>query len=196
MSDKSTAKKQLILERSRDLFCKMGYQQVTMKDVVDACGISRGGLYLYYGNTHDLFLDVLEMENAGLGDENEFMSHIPEDASAAKIIGHFLKEEKKEILDMTDTLTVATYEFFFKHFMDAETNPLRRNFDTSVEILASLILRGIENGELYDVDPRTAARNVLFLTEGMKIAARTMDIDKTIIDQQLMYIIDTLMVTE
>ena len=196
MSDKSTAKKQLILEKSRELFCKNGYQSVTMKDVVEACNISRGGLYLYFSNTHDIFLEVLAMENEGLGDENDFMSKIPEDASAAKIIGYFLKEEKKEILNRTDSLTVATYEFFFKHFMSAQENPLRKNFDTSVEILASLILRGIENGELYDVDPRTAARNILFLTEGMKIAARTMDIEKKIIDQQLMYIIDTLMVTE
>ncbi len=196
MSDKSNAKKQLILERSRELFCKNGYQQVTMKDVVEACGISRGGLYLYYNNTHDIFLEVLAMENDGLGDEKDFMSRIPNDASAAKIIGYFLKEEKKEILNKTDSLTVATYEFFFKHFMPAGENPLRKNFDTSVEILGSLILRGIENGELYDVDPRTAARNILFLTEGMKIAARTMDIEKKIIDQQLMYIIDTLMVTE
>ena len=60
MGDKSTQKKQYIIEKAKEVFAKRGYKDVTMKDIVDACGISRGGLYLYFGNTKDLFEAVLE----------------------------------------------------------------------------------------------------------------------------------------
>lgn len=47
MGEKSAHKKQFIVETARQVFVEKGYKDVTMKDIVDACGISRGGLYLY-----------------------------------------------------------------------------------------------------------------------------------------------------
>ena len=51
MSDKSVQKKKHILDTARKVFQEKGYKQVTMKDIVDACEISRGGLYLYFSST-------------------------------------------------------------------------------------------------------------------------------------------------
>lgn len=51
MGEKSTQKRQFILETAKKIFMEKGYKSVTMKDVVEACGISRGGLYLYFGST-------------------------------------------------------------------------------------------------------------------------------------------------
>lgn len=41
MGDKSTQKKQYIIEKAKEVFAKRGYKDVTMKDIVDACGISQ-----------------------------------------------------------------------------------------------------------------------------------------------------------
>ncbi len=46
MSEKSAQKKKYIVETARGVFTEKGYKNVTMKDIVEACGISRGGLYL------------------------------------------------------------------------------------------------------------------------------------------------------
>ena len=62
MSDKSIQKKRYILETARTVFKEKGYKNVTMKDIVDACQISRGGLYLYFPNTREIFLEVLKLE--------------------------------------------------------------------------------------------------------------------------------------
>ena len=64
MSDKSAQKKRYIVEAARKVFMEKGYKQVTMKDIVDACGISRGGLYLYFQNTGEVFEEVLKLEQA------------------------------------------------------------------------------------------------------------------------------------
>ena len=51
MGEKSVQKKQYILETARKVFAEKGYKNVTMKDIVEACEISRGGLYLYFDST-------------------------------------------------------------------------------------------------------------------------------------------------
>ena len=62
MSDKSVQKKKYILETARRVFGEKGYGCVTMKDIVEACGISRGGLYLYFDSTEQILLEILQME--------------------------------------------------------------------------------------------------------------------------------------
>ena len=58
MGDKSAQKKKLIVERARRVFMEKGYKEVTMKDIVEECDISRGGLYLYFQNTREVFEEV------------------------------------------------------------------------------------------------------------------------------------------
>ena len=62
MSDKSVQKRKFILETARNVFAEKGFRSVTMKDIVEACEISRGGLYLYFSSTEEIFLEVLSME--------------------------------------------------------------------------------------------------------------------------------------
>ncbi len=62
MSDKSEQKKKYILETARKVFIEKGFKNVTMKDIVEACDISRGGLYLYFGSTREIFQEVLQLE--------------------------------------------------------------------------------------------------------------------------------------
>ena len=52
MGERSLQKKQFILEKAREVFVEKGFRSVTMKDIVDACEISRGGLYLYFSLIH------------------------------------------------------------------------------------------------------------------------------------------------
>ena len=51
MGEKSVQKKRYIVETARKVFVEKGFKKVTMKDIVEACDISRGGLYLYFENT-------------------------------------------------------------------------------------------------------------------------------------------------
>ena len=60
MGEKSLQKKKYIIETAKKVFVKKGFKSVTMKDIVEACEISRGGLYLYFNSTEELFNAVLE----------------------------------------------------------------------------------------------------------------------------------------
>ena len=191
MGERSLQKKQFILEKAREVFVEKGFRGVTMKDIVEACGISRGGLYLYYADTEALFLDVLAAESEKT--EDVFAEHVGENASAAEILAVFLKEQKKEILGSRKTLAAAAYEYAFAN---PKSTALKKRFNNGVAVLEKLIRMGIEGGTFYDVDARTAAKNVMYVLEGLKIAAVTMGITGETIDGELYLLMQGLIAEE
>lgn len=194
MGEKSVQKKQFILETARKIFMEKGYKDVTMKDIVEACGISRGGLYLYFNSTKDIFAEVLKMEN----DETEDApsGDIQEDAAASDILALFLKEQKRELLRKKNSLTVAAYEFFFENKVAKKDNVLRTRFDDAVAVIEELITAGVESGEFYCEDPFGCARNIMYVLEGLKVTAQTVGISEKAVDDELLYIMQGLVVEE
>lgn len=191
MGEKSIQKRQYILEQARKVFMEKGYKNVTMKDVVEACDISRGGLYLYFGSTEELFLEVLKQEADEADDV--FSARITKNDTAADILTLFLKEQKKELLQKKNTLTVAVYEYFFSH-KEEKDNMLRRQFDDGVKVIEKLIGAGIASGEFYCENPRGAASNIMYVLEGLKINSQTMGITEEMVDEQLLYLMEGLIV--
>ncbi len=191
MSEKSGQKKQYIVDTARGVFVEKGYKNVTMKDIVDACGISRGGLYLYFSNTQELFLEVLGADGAEPGEVEELFG---ENAFASDILALFLKEQKKELLRRKNNLTMAVYEYFFAHKVPKKDNPLKKKFDMAVRIVEKLIEAGVENGEFYCEDAKGAARNIMYVLEGLKIASQTRGITEETVDREILYIMQGLII--
>ena len=194
MGEKSLQKKKYILETARKVFMEKGYKNVTMKDIVEACDISRGGLYLYFNSTAEIFREVLHMESEEADDV--FSDSIREDATATEILAPFLKEQKKELLSKKDNLAIATYEYYFGEDVPKKDNILKRQFDSAVKIIEKLIETGVENGEFYCEDCRSAARNIMFLLEGLKISAHTIGVTPEMVDRELLFILNGLGVEE
>lgn len=190
MGEKSLLKKEYILQKAREVFAEKGYRAVTMKDVVDACQISRGGLYLYFDSTKELFLAVLKKESEEADDT--FSREIREDATAADILTLFLKEQKKELLRKKNTLTVAIYEFFFCYQVPKKENALRQQFDAAVKVLEVLLKSGVENGEFVCASPKAMARHIMLILEGLKIASCSMGITEEMIDEELVVIMQSI----
>lgn len=192
MGEKSAQKKQYILDTARKVFVEKGYKSVTMKDIVEACAISRGGLYLYFDSTEQILLEILQMEAQETDDV--FTVQISEEDTAADILTLFLKEQKKELLQKKNNLTVAVYEYFFAHKSTDKNNMLRKQFDAGVKVLEKLIEMGIASGEFYCENPKGAASNIMYVLEGMKINAQTFGITEKMVDEQLLYIMQGLIV--
>jgi len=190
MGEKSLQKKEYILEKAKQVFAEKGYRTVTMKDIVDACEISRGGLYLYFDSTKQLFEAVLQKESQETDDV--FSREIKDDATAADILTLFLKEQKKELLRKKNTLTVAIYEFFFENQVPKKENTLRQQFDDAVKVLEILIKTGVKSGEFVCDNPKAMARNIMFVLEGLKIASCATGITEETINKELVIIMQGL----
>ena len=187
MGEKSIQKKKYILETARKVFMEKGYKKVTMKDIVDACGISRGGLYLYFDSTSQIFAEVLKLESQETDDL--FSRNIGEDATASDILVLFLKEQKRELLRREDTLTQAVYEYHFENHFSGKNNVLKKQFDSAVKVLERLIAVGVESGEFYCSDCKGTARNIMYVLEGLKISAQTIGLTEAAVDKEIVYIL-------
>ena len=190
MGEKSIQKRKYILETARKVFVEKGFKRVTMKDIVEACDISRGGLYLYFESTSQIFLEVLKLESEETDDV--FSDSITEDATAADILVLFLQEQKKELLRKEDTLTQAIYEVYIETQPNKKENVLRKQFEEAVKIIEKLIEAGVDSGEFYCEDCKGTARNIMFILEGLKISAQTIGITADTVDKEILYILKSL----
>lgn len=188
MGEKSKRKRQYIIEKAKEVFLEKGFKNVTMKDVVEKCEISRGGLYIYFASTEEIFNAVIAQDKSSV--EN-FFEQVVTDATAAERLLLFLKDRKVEILNGNKELTQATYEFYFAN-QDAEDNVVKDRFDASVAIVGRLIAAGIENGEFHCQDPEGAARNIMYMVEGLKIAAQTKGLTSEEVDREFVYVLHSL----
>ena len=190
MGDKSVQKRKYIIEKARDVFCKNGYRTVTMKDIVAACDISRGGLYLYFANTKELFEAVLEEEYASAG--TIIGSAQTDNSTPGEIMLMNLDEQKKVILKKKDNLSIAAYEYLFENKSSKNDNPVRKQFQKNVAVLEKLITDGVEQEWMVCEDATEAARNISYTLEGLKLSAQTIGVTAEDIDREIEYIMGTL----
>lgn len=194
MGEKSVRKKAFIIKKARGVFAEKGYKDVTMKDIVDACQISRGGLYLYFENTKEIFLEVLNTKDVSEGaEEDVFSKAIEENATSSDILALFLQEQKRELCNKEESLTVATYEFFFANKLPKSENPVKSQFDTAVQIIEKLIADGTQAGEFVCEDPKGAARNIMYVLEGLRIMSLTVGITEKTVNREILYLMKGLL---
>lgn len=190
MGDKSLQKRKYIVEKARGVFYKNGYRAVTMKDIVEACEISRGGLYLYFTNTKELFEAVLEEEYADADTMLEDTRN-PDSTPGERML-MYLDGQKKAILKKKDNLTIATYEYLFENKASGKNNPVKKQFDKSVAALEQLITEGVRQEWMVCEDMTEAARNILYTLEGLKVSAQTTGVTTEMVDREIAYIMGTL----
>lgn len=187
MGDKSLQKKNRIVEAAREVFYQNGYRAVTMKDIVEACGISRGGLYLYFANTKELFEAVLEQEN-----QTVLKAPAAKDANPGEILLMYLDEQKKEILKKKGNLSIAIYEYMFENKLSDNELPSKKHFVETVKMLEQLIADGVAQEWMVCESPSEAARNIVYTLEGLKVTAQTIGVSAKTVDSQIAYIMGTL----
>ncbi|MCR5716271.1 MAG: TetR/AcrR family transcriptional regulator [Lachnospiraceae bacterium] len=189
MSEKSVLKKKLIVDTAKKIFIRKGFKAVSMKDIVEACDISRGGLYLYFSDTEEIFLEVLRQE----AEAAEDILSSADDASAAfDVLAAFMKAQKKEILRIRKTLAVAKLEYFSSH----KGSLLQQQFDADVMHLAQLIDLGVAGEVFAPVDSQAAAENIMYVLEGLRTIALTGRVSEETIDKELMILMQGLIIEE
>ena len=68
-----------------------------MKDICEAAGLSRGGLYTHYGSTGQVFADIIEELMSGL--ESQVAGKMERGLPASLILDELLERYQSEMLD-------------------------------------------------------------------------------------------------
>lgn len=166
MSSKKERTRELIIEASYSLFAKYGFNRITMKDVCEATGLSRGGLYSHFPGTKEIFEEILEKINQK--DEMNFQKEIEEGKPAAVILESALGLMEDEMQHPEDSLSLAMYEY-----AGTVDKSLMNHFNRiGEEKWTVLIEYGISTGEFYAVNVEEIVNVILYVYQGVRMWSR------------------------
>lgn len=174
MGRKGEATKAAIRKAALGLFVQRGFKDVTMKDVCEATGLSRGGLYMHYGSTGQIFADIINEMMSGLKDE--VAVKLEQGMSATVILDALLARYQSEMLDRSGSLGLAFYEYY-SGIPLSDDNAMLKQYYISKEMLRTLIEYGIDSGEFKRVNVNAVVDLLLFSYQGVRMLSSIMPLD-------------------
>ncbi len=148
------------------LFSQKGFSGVTMKDICDMTGLSRGGLYRHYGSTAEIFRDIFDKAN---GSQIDLIAQtIEQNGSAAEAMDQLLNLLYVEMVDSETTLSLAIYEYG----QNCDKDFISGMHIRSVEKWSRLIEYGISRGEFAPVDVAQTVDLLLYSYQGVRMCSR------------------------
>ena len=184
MSSKGDAARLRILESAQSLFSQKGFCAVTMQDICDATGFSRGGLYRHYSSCEDIFIDIILQEQAHAYSELQRAKTL--DVGPERIMRHFLRSRMRALSQRGNTFDIAVSEFAANS--EKGRKMLTQRAKESIAVLTDLILWGNAEGCFHCQTPSDTACHILWLTEGMSRHCSLLPISEEDIQQQLLLI--------
>ncbi len=178
MNKKGKKTREHIKECAAVLFAEKGFKQVTMKDICEAAGLSRGGLYCHYESTRQIFQEMID--DMMSRQDQEFDLRIGQGQSAAAILDDILEGYRKEMLDSRSSLSTAIYEYFSLPDIAGQKNALYEQYLISANTWKKLIQYGMERKEFYEVDVEAVFHLIVFSYQGVRMYSKLMPVDDEI----------------
>lgn len=167
MGSKGVKTKEKILQEAYLLFAEKGFKAVTMTDICEKTGLSRGGLYRYYSGTEQIFSEIISKEYV-------ISDRIERHESAISILEDMLEAIRCEIMDKELSLSLAIYEY---------ANLGNENFfimvnDNAKKRWTSLLNYGMEIGEFKRIDTEQITDLILYYYQGLRMWSRVIPFGK------------------
>ncbi len=167
MGNKGEKTKEKIRQAAYLLFAQKGFKAVTMTDICERTGLSRGGLYRYYSGTEQIFSEILS-------EEYVIADRIERQESAKTILEDMLEAIRHEIMDKELSLSLAIYEY---------ANLGNEEFFTNINDRAkkrwiNLLNYGIETKEFKAVDTEQISDLILYYYQGLRMWSRVISFDE------------------
>ncbi|MCX4300436.1 MAG: TetR/AcrR family transcriptional regulator [Lachnospiraceae bacterium] len=181
MSQKGDKTRQDIREKAYRLFAEKGFKEVTMKDICEATGLSRGGLYRHYESTEQIFLEIVNDFSDRQRSEvfTKMQQHIP----AAVILEELLAKYAEEMSDDENSISLAIYEFYSNPAISKEDNSVKKQYEIAKEVWVALINYGIGTNKFQRVNPEAVFHVLVFAYQGVRMYSKLMEIDQKIPQQ-------------
>lgn len=180
MAEKGNKTKQYIVNTAAGLFSQKGFTAVTMKDICEACNLSRGGLYRHFGSTKEIFIEVLERDKNDA--EQSLDQAIAMGLSPRRLLEGFFQLQRDDIAYNKNRIEVAVYEFSIAY--PDQKDYLNERFQADVRVFSKLIEYGQKKGECMDGEPNIMAEHIVIFLEGMKLSSKIIDLSEEFLTKQ------------
>jgi len=160
VTSNQAAGRRRILDQAQQLFLAHGYHGVSIRDIVQACGLSNAALYYHFGDKQNLFVEVFknyiavlaqQLQEAG-ADKGSCRERL---ASMAEAHAHFMLKSRCELHTLIRDLVQCDSEEIQQLIQEAKGQ--------IPSMFAVVMEEGIAGGEIRRVD----AQRVSVLLLGM-----------------------------
>lgn len=160
MSEKET--RQAIIMAAIQLLGQKGFADVSMNDIVNVSGVSKGGVYWHFKSKDEIILAIFDFFfDAQIELLNQTVEGEGKAADKIKRLFHLATQEAEVNLP-------PPLEFYA---LAARTEALKGRmsdyFEAYRQRVIELLQQGIDNGEFEINDPGIVAVNIISLMEGM-----------------------------
>lgn len=193
MGLKGEKTKQDIREKAYQLFAEKGFKEVTMKDICERTGLSRGGLYRHYESTEQIFLEIVNAFSDK--QQKEVLTKIEQHVPAAAILEELLSTYESEMIDSENSFSLAICEFYSNPAISKEDNSVKKQYEISRSTWIELINYGIGTKEFNNVNPESVFNVIIFAYQGVRMYSKLMKMDHDI-PAQIVYEIKRLLLPE
>lgn len=183
MTPKAVEKRELILEHAKNVFIRKGFSQVTMKDIIEECNISRGGIYLYFSSIDEIFVEVVKRRNQFK--IQEIKKTIDRNNNFQKIMDDFFSEQKERLLNMDKSLYRAMMEYCCAHKQKSEKDFYLEQYLNTKNMVLELLRFGQKQNKLRAKNIDCLADTIMYLIEGLRTLAVSSEITDKLVEEQL-----------
>jgi AcrR family transcriptional regulator len=164
-------RKSIILDAAKEVFITKGVNATRMQDIIEASKVSRGGVYTYFNNTEDIFIEILRRRDSE--DILDFNHLFEGKESNWAVLNSLIDGIAQSIANQEDKLVPAIYEYYFtiawkskKHLPSLETR-----IEQVKEIFACIIRKGIQENEFKsDIPVDDVARTIITFCDGLNLS--------------------------
>lgn len=181
-----------IMEAATKVFIEHGYEHTTMKHIMEAAGVSRGGLYQYFSNKEDLFEALLE---EGISEEAEITGFSLEKGGShwTLLMELMFGQDGNPDTEM-DPLAPSKLEFFITGRNDKRRRAYgEKRYEMGLKIYNEIIKAGQDSGEFSDYyDSELIARSMITFIDGLALDHAILPEEKVKLKEQSALFVDYL----
>lgn len=170
-----------IVETSTRLFAEKGYAAVNMKDICQACEMSRGGVYRYFSSPKDIFIKMLDMDYEK--NRDIVSACIENEVPALNILEAYFMQEITAIRSEQRGLYFAIHEFAFAE--PDQRFRMNERVDDGLKILERIFEYGHKRGEFKSFDVHAVAVHMIYFMDSLKTSSAILDIEDEQLEKQL-----------
>jgi hypothetical protein len=172
-------RKNLILLAAKEVFINKGFNATTIQDIINHSGVSRGGVYTYFKNTEDVFIELLKKRD--MEDVWDTESIYCAGRTNWEVLSIILDLIQENILNQKDRLVPAIYEYYFttgwetkKHLPFLETR-----MEQIWKGLVLILQKGIHEKEFSPILPiEDVAKTIITFYDGINLSCFQLGPDK------------------
>lgn len=155
MSSKSDAQsdvKRRILDAAEQLFADKGYDATSITDITESAGVGRALIYYYFKDKRDLYISIIN-------DGGDHMIEVVKSAynfegTAFERLRYFIEQFRRLHINRPNIGRLGMRADLEGSLMFDEH--AREHFNTMSSILVRIVEKGIEQGEIRNLDPQKA----------------------------------------